>query len=159
MTDKTFTTCLWFDTEAEAAVSFYLSVFKNSSIGRTLHYDESNPGRAGTVLTVEFELEGQKFVALNGGPQFTFDEAVSFQVPCADQDEVDYYWSRLIEGGKSSACGWLKDRFGVSWQVVPIVLTDMLHDSDAEKARRVMATMMGMVKLDVARLAQAYNGN
>ncbi|WP_028934116.1 VOC family protein [Pseudonocardia spinosispora] len=153
MTDTAFTTCLWFDTQAEEAVGFYVSVFKNSSVGRVLRQ-----GEADTVLTVEFELNGQKFVALNGGPMFTFNEAVSFQIPCADQDEVDHYWSRLIDGGQASACGWLKDRFGVSWQVVPTQLIDMHHDPDPEKARRVMETMLTMVKLDIAPLVAAYEG-
>ncbi|MEQ8268057.1 MAG: VOC family protein [Parvibaculum sp.] len=150
--------CLWFDTQAEEAVDFYTSIFRNSKKGRVLHYGEEAPMKAGTVLTVEFEIEGEKFTALNGGPLFQFSEAVSFMVDCKSQKEVDYYWNGLLEGGREQQCGWLKDKFGVSWQIVPTVLIDMINDPDAEKARRVMQTMMQMVKLDIAKLEAAYAG-
>lgn len=158
MTSDGFTTCLWFDGQAEAAANHYVSIFKDSRLGRVHRYTEAGPGPAGTVLTVEFELNGQKFVALNGGPEFTFNEAVSFQIHCADQDEVDYYWSRLSEGGEEVACGWLKDRYGVSWQVVPTVLTDMISDPDPAKAKRATEAMLTMTKFDIAALQQAYAG-
>lgn len=158
MTEKAFTTCLWFDTEAEAAAHFYTSIFKDSKLGRISYYTEAGPGPAGSVMVVEFELNGQKFVGLNGGPQFTFNEAVSFQIPCADQDEVDYYWGRLAEGGKEIACGWVTDRYGLSWQVVPTVLTEMIGDPDQEKAARVTQAMLSMVKFDIAALRKAYAG-
>ncbi|MGH3815337.1 MAG: VOC family protein, partial [Pseudonocardiaceae bacterium] len=119
MTTDGFTTCLWFDGQAEEAANHYISIFKDSKLGRVGRYTEAGPGPAGTVLTVEFELNGQKFVALNGGPEFKFNEAISFQIFCADQDEVDYYWSKLSEGGEEVACGWLKDKYGLSWQVIP----------------------------------------
>jgi len=156
---------LWFEGEAEDAAKFYTSIFKDSKIGRILRYGEevakvSASGRpAGSVLTIEFEIEGQKFVALNGGPQFQFNESVSFVVNCEAQKEVDYYWEKLIaDGGQESACGWLKDKFGVSWQITPTVLIDMLHDKDAEKAERVMHAMLQMKKIDVAKLNAAYDG-
>src|SRR5215831_18619230 len=125
MTDQPFTICLWFDTEGEAAANYYASIFADSKIGRIARYTEAGPGPAGAVMTVEFELNGQKFLALNGGPQYTFTAAVSFVISCADQDEVDYYWSQLAEGGQEVACGWVTDRYGVSWQVVPAVLADL----------------------------------
>ncbi|SDN66063.1 VOC family protein [Actinacidiphila guanduensis] len=157
--DKQLTTCLWFDGQAEEAADFYLSVFKDSSRGRVGHYTEAGPGEPGSVLTVEFTLNGQRFVGLNGGPQFHFDEAISFQIPCADQEEVDYYWSRLTEGGgEEGPCGWLKDRFGVSWQVVPDALIEMAAGEDQEKAARAMAKMLTMHKLDIAELRRAYEG-
>jgi predicted 3-demethylubiquinone-9 3-methyltransferase (glyoxalase superfamily) len=147
---------LWFDTEAEEAAEFYVSVFPNSRITEVSHYGEAGPREAGTVLTVEFELDGQPFTALNGGPQFTFDEAVSFQIDCADQDEVDHYWDKLIEGGGAeSMCGWLKDRFGLSWQVVPRRLVELLADPDQDRSQRAMKAMLGMKKLDVAALEAA----
>jgi predicted 3-demethylubiquinone-9 3-methyltransferase (glyoxalase superfamily) len=156
---------LWFDDQAEKAVKFYTSIFKDSKIGRILRYGEevakvSASGQpAGSVLTIEFEIEGQKFVALNGGPQFQFNESVSFVVNCEAQKEVDYYWEKLIaDGGQESACGWLKDKFGVSWQITPTVLIDMLHDKDAEKAERVMHAMLQMKKIDIAELKAAYDG-
>ena len=154
---------LWFDQEAEEAVKFYTSIFKNSKIGRILRYDKQAAkasGRpAGSVLTVEFELVGQKFVALNGGPQFKFNESISFVVNCETQEEVDYYWQKLAaDGGQESQCGWLKDKFGVSWQITPSVLIDMLHDKDAEKAERVMNAMLQMQKIDIAKLRDAYAG-
>ena len=156
---------LWFDGEAEDAVKFYTSVFKNSKIGRILCYSEevakvSESGHpAGSVLTIEFDIDGQKFVALNGGPQFQFNESVSFVVNCETQKEVDCYWEKLIAGGgQESACGWLKDKFGVSWQITPTVLIDMLHDKDAEKAKRIMHAMLQMKKIDIAKLKAAYDG-
>ena len=158
MTSKAFTTCLWFDTEAEAAADFYTSIFKDSRLGRVDRYTQAGPEPAGAVMTVEFELNGQKFVALNGGPQFTFNEAISFQVFCADQDEVDYYWSRLSEGGREVSCGWLKDRYGLSWQVIPAVLMDMMRDPDPQKAKRAAEAMLTMTKLDIAALQKAYAG-
>ncbi len=158
MTDKAFTTCLWFDGQAEAAVNYYTSIFKDSKLGRVGRYTEAGPGPAGTIMAVEFELNGQKFVALNGGPQFTFNEAISFQIPCANQDEVDYYWSTLSEGGEEVACGWLKDRYGLSWQVIPTVLIDMISDPDPEKARRATEAMLTMTKFDIATLQKAHAG-
>ncbi|MER6070709.1 VOC family protein [Streptomyces sp. NPDC001852] len=157
MTTDGFVTCLWFDGQAEEAAEFYVSVFKNSSIGRIGRYTEAGPGPAGSVLVVEFTANGQKFVALNGGPQFTFNEAISFQIMCADQDEIDYYWTRLTEGGgEGGPCGWLKDRYGVSWQVVYDRMPDLLGDPDQEKAARTMKAMLAMGKLDVAALEKAY---
>lgn len=154
---------LWFDGDAEDAVKFYTSIFKNSKISRILHYGEevakvSESGRlAGSVLTIEFEIDGQKFVALNGGPQFQFNESVSFVVNCESQKEVDYYWEKLTAGGgQESACGWLKDKFGLSWQITPTVLIDMLHDKDAERAERVMHAMLQMKKINIAKLQAAY---
>jgi predicted 3-demethylubiquinone-9 3-methyltransferase (glyoxalase superfamily) len=158
MTGKAFTTCLWFDTEAEAAADFYTSIFKDSRLGRVDRYTEAGPEPAGAVMTVEFELNGQKFVALNGGPQFTFNEAISFQIFCADQDEVDYYWSRLSEGGREVSCGWLKDRYGLSWQVIPAVLMDMISDPDPQKAKRATEAMLTMTRFDIAALQKAYAG-
>ncbi|HEX3420321.1 MAG TPA: VOC family protein, partial [Candidatus Udaeobacter sp.] len=156
---------LWFSGEAEDAVKFYKSIFKNSKIGRILRYSDevakvSESGQtAGSVLTIEFEIDGQEFVALNGGPQFQFNESVSFVVNCESQKEVDYYWEKLITGGgQESACGWLKDKFGLSWQITPTVLIDMLHDKDAAKAARVMHAMLQMTKIDVAKLKAAYDG-
>jgi predicted 3-demethylubiquinone-9 3-methyltransferase (glyoxalase superfamily) len=159
MTSKGFTTCLWFDGQAEQAAEFYLSVFGDSSLGRIGRHTDASPGEAGSVLTVEFTLNGQRFLGLNGGPQFTFSEAVSFQIDCADQAEVDYYWSRLTEnGGQESRCGWVKDPFGVSWQVVPTVLGELLTSPDREKADRAMKAMLTMGKLDIAALRSAFDG-
>src|SRR5881628_3321115 len=154
---------LWFDQEAEVAVKFYTSIFKNSKIGRILRYDKQAAKASGrpavSVLTIEFELEGQKFVALNGGPQFKFNESVSFVVNCETQEEVDYFWKALTaNGGEESACGWLKDKFGLSWQITPIALIDMLHDPDREKSGRVMQAMLQMQKIDVKKLKAAYDG-
>jgi predicted 3-demethylubiquinone-9 3-methyltransferase (glyoxalase superfamily) len=147
---------LWFDTEGEDAAEFYVSVFPNSRIVDVQHYGEAGPRPAGSVMTVEFELEGQRFVALNGGPDFTFNEAISFEVECGDQDEIDGYWSALTEGGgQPGPCGWLKDKFGVSWQIVPTRLTELLADSDRAKAQRVMAAMLQMGKIDIAELERA----
>jgi predicted 3-demethylubiquinone-9 3-methyltransferase (glyoxalase superfamily) len=158
MSDKAFTTCLWFDTEGEAAAAFYTGIFKDSSIGRVARYTEAMPDRAGSVITVEFELNGQKFLALNGGPQYKFTPAISLMIPCQDQAEVDYYWSRLSDGGQEVACGWVTDRYGVSWQVFPTVMGDMMSDPDPEKVRRVTEAMMQMIKLDIAALEKAYAG-
>ena len=149
---------LWFDTQAEEAASFYVSVFKNSHIATVNRYPEGAPGPAGTVMTVEFELDGQRFVGINGGPQFTFDEAVSFQINCEDQAEVDYFWERLTEGGEESQCGWLKDKYGLSWQVVPQGMDEVFADSDPERAQRAMQAMLGMRKLDLAALQAAADG-
>jgi predicted 3-demethylubiquinone-9 3-methyltransferase (glyoxalase superfamily) len=158
MTDKAFITCLWFDTEGEAAANYYASIFKDSKIGRVSRYTEAGPGPAGSVQTVEFELNGQKFLALNGGPLYTFNEAVSVMVQCQDQAEVDYYWTRLSEGGSEVACGWLKDKYGLFWQIVPTALLDMIADPDPEKARRASEAMFTMKKLDIAALQRAYAG-
>ena len=155
---RTITPCLWFDTESEAAASFYTSVFPNSRIVDVSRYGSAGPRAEGTVMTVTFELDGQRFVALNGGPDFTFNEAISFQVDCADQDEVDAYWSKLSERGEQGPCGWLKDRFGVSWQIVPSVLPELLADPDREKAQRVMAAMLSMGKIEIDALEQAAAG-
>ena len=154
---------LWFDGQAEDAVNFYTSVFKNSKIGRILRYTEEvaeNSGRpVGSVLTIEFEIEGQKFVALNGGSLFKFNESVSFVVNCETQEKVDYFWRKLTaDGGEESQCGWLKDKFGLSWQVTPTVLIDMLHDKDPEKAERVMKAMLQMQKIEIPKLKAAYGG-
>jgi len=159
MTDQALTTCLWFDTEGEEAANFYTSIFKDSRIGGISRYNEAGPRPAGTVITVEFELNGQKFVALNGGPEFKFTEAISFQIPCAGQEEVDYYWDKLSEGGGESACGWLKDKYGLSWQVVPTVLVELLSDPDPAKAQRATQAMLSMGKLDVAALRKAHAGD
>jgi predicted 3-demethylubiquinone-9 3-methyltransferase (glyoxalase superfamily) len=158
MTTEGFTTCLWFDGQAEEAANHYMSIFKNSKLGRIGRYTEAGPGPAGSVLAVEFELNGQQFVGLNGGPQFTFNEAISFQIFCEDQEEIDYYWSRLSEDGEESVCGWLKDKYGVSWQVIPAGLVDMLGDPDPEKAKRTTEAMLAMSKLDIAALERAYAG-
>ena len=151
---------LWFDDKAEEAAKFYASIFKNSKIGKITRYDEEAAGPtgrpAGSVMTVEFELEGQEFVALNGGPMFKFTEAISFVVNCETQEEVDYFWSKLSAGGEESRCGWLKDKFGLSWQVVPTVLIEMLADKDAAKAKRVMHAMLQMDKIDIPTLKKAY---
>jgi predicted 3-demethylubiquinone-9 3-methyltransferase (glyoxalase superfamily) len=151
------TPCLWFDTQGEEAATFYVSVFPNSRIVRVSHYVEVGPGPAGSVMTVEFELDGRSFVALNGGPVFTFSEAVSLQIDCADQDEVDHYWSRLAEGGEEGPCGWLKDRYGLSWQVVPATLLRLASDPDPAKSQAVIRVMLGMKKLIVSELQAAYD--
>jgi predicted 3-demethylubiquinone-9 3-methyltransferase (glyoxalase superfamily) len=149
---------LWFDSQGLEAAEFYCSVFPNSKVTNVTHYTEAGPRPAGEVLTVEFVLDGQPFVAINGGPEFTFDEAVSFQIDCADQAEVDSYWEKLTEGGEESQCGWLKDRFGLSWQVVPDVMADLFNDDDPARANRVMQVMLGMKKLDVAAVEAAAKG-
>ena len=150
---------LWFDNQAEEAMNFYVSIFKNSKIGTVTRYGETGPGAKGSVMTASFTLDGQEFVALNGGPQFPFTEAVSFMVNCESQEEVDYYWEKLSAGGKEVQCGWLKDKFGLSWQIGPTESFDMISKGTPEQADRVMAAMMEMVKMDVAKLKQAYNGN
>jgi predicted 3-demethylubiquinone-9 3-methyltransferase (glyoxalase superfamily) len=156
------TPCLWFDGKAEEAAKFYVSIFKDSKIGNVTRYGkegyEIHGGKAGSVLTVDFEIEGQKFVALNGGPIFKFNEAISFQVRCETQKELDYYWEKLSEGGDEQAqqCGWLKDKYGVSWQITPIVLEKMLQDKDTKKSDRVMKALLRMRKLDITALMQAY---
>jgi predicted 3-demethylubiquinone-9 3-methyltransferase (glyoxalase superfamily) len=155
---KTITPCLWFDTDAEEAAEFYTSLFSNSRILDVVRYGSSGPGPEGRVMTVSFELDGREFLALNGGPQFRFTEAVSFQVPCADQDEVDKYWNALSEDGEEGQCGWVKDRFGLSWQVVPTVLPELLGGEDAAKSQRAMQAMLQMQKLDIAALQRAYDG-
>jgi predicted 3-demethylubiquinone-9 3-methyltransferase (glyoxalase superfamily) len=149
------TTNLWFDTESKEAAEFYVSVFPNSQIRNVSHYGEAGPRPAGTVLTVDFVLDGQRFTAINGGPEFTFDEAISLLIDCADQDEVDYYWTKLSEGGEEGPCGWLKDRYGLSWQVVPAALGELMGDPDKGRAQRAMRAMLGMKKLDVAALYAA----
>jgi len=149
------TPCLWFDTEAEDAADFYVSVFKNSQVVSVSRYGEAGPRAAGTVMTVDFELDGQAFIALNGGPEFPFTEAVSLQVDCETQEEVDRYWSVLSGGGEEGPCGWLKDRYGLSWQIIPVALTELLNDPDTAKAQRVMAAMLQMKKIDIAALEAA----
>jgi predicted 3-demethylubiquinone-9 3-methyltransferase (glyoxalase superfamily) len=154
---------LWFDSNAEEAVNFYASVFKNSKVGKVTRYDESSSKAAGrpegSVMTMEFELEGQNFVAINGGPHFKFTEAVSFVVDCGSQEEVDYFWEKLTaEGGQESQCGWLKDKYGLSWQITPRVLIEMIGDKDPQKAHRVMEAMLQMKKIDIATLKRAYDG-
>lgn len=149
---------LWFDTEAEEAARFYCEVFENSRILNVAHYTEAGPREAGSVMTVEFELDGQRFVGINGGPQFKFDEAVSFQINCEDQAEVDYFWEQLTEGGEESQCGWLKDRFGLSWQVVPKGMEEVFSDPDPKRAERAMEAMLKMGKLDIAALRAAADG-
>jgi predicted 3-demethylubiquinone-9 3-methyltransferase (glyoxalase superfamily) len=151
----TLTPCLWFDTQGEDAANHYCSIFPNSRIVDVTHYGPNTPGSEGSVMTVEFELDGQRFTALNGGPQFTFSEAISFQIPCADQAEVDHYSTRLTEGGEQGPCGWVKDKFGLSWQVIPDRLQELLADPDPDRANRAMQAMLGMQKLDIAELEKA----
>jgi predicted 3-demethylubiquinone-9 3-methyltransferase (glyoxalase superfamily) len=159
LTATKITPCLWFDTQAEEAAKFYASVFKNSKIGKISRYGkegfEVHGKKAGTVMTVEFELEGQNFLALNGGPHFKFNEAVSFQVPCETQEEIDHFWSELAKDGEEGRCGWLKDKFGLSWQVFPRALPEMLMDGNSETAQRVMRSMLQMRKIDIAALRRA----
>ena len=147
--------CLWFDGQAEPAARLYTEVFPNSTIDRITHYGPDTPGTEGAVLTVEFTLDGTRYIGLNGGPQFTFSEAISFQIMCADQAEVDHYWYRLSEGGYQDQCGWLKDRFGLSWQVVPTRLTELLQDPDPARANRAMQAMLTMRRIDIAALEAA----
>ena len=150
---------LWFDTQGQDAAEFYVSVFPNSEITDVTYYGEAGPGPAGGVLTVNFTLDGQPYTAINGGPQFTFDEAISLLVNCADQDEVDYYWEKLTEdGGQEVQCGWLKDKFGLSWQVVPGGMEEMLNDPDPERSKRAMEAMLAMKKLDLAAMKAAADG-
>jgi predicted 3-demethylubiquinone-9 3-methyltransferase (glyoxalase superfamily) len=151
---------LWYDSEAEEAANFYTSIFKNSRVIATTHYPKAAEAvsgkKAGTVMTVEFELDGERFLALNGGPDFKFNESVSFAVECEDQAEIDYFWGRLTAGGEESVCGWLKDRFGLSWQIVPKVLNEMMQDRDREKVEAVTATFLKMKKLEIEPLRRAY---
>ncbi|MGW1071860.1 VOC family protein [Streptomyces sp. NPDC002537] len=150
---------LWFDTEGKEAAEFYVSVFPNSEIKSVQHYGEAGPRPAGTVMTVEFVLDGQDFIAINGGPQFSFDEAISLLINCEGQEEVDYYWSKLSDGGEEGPCGWLKDRYGLSWQVVPAALPSLLGDADTARGQRAMKAMLGMKKIDLAALKAAADGN
>jgi len=149
---------LWFDTEAEEAAEFYTSLFDDSRIVNVTHYTEAGPRDAGMVMTVEFEIEGQRFIGINGGPEFRFDEAVSFEIECETQDEIDYFWEKLTDGGEESQCGWLRDRFGLSWQVVPKGMEEVFADDDPERASRAMKAMLGMRKLDLAALRAAADG-
>jgi predicted 3-demethylubiquinone-9 3-methyltransferase (glyoxalase superfamily) len=152
------TTFLWFDGNAEEAVNQYVSIFKNSKILNLAHYGDAGPGPKGSVMTVQFQLDGQEFIALNGGPQFKFTEAISLLVNCDTQAEVDELWRKLSAGGEEGPCGWLKDKFGLSWQIVPSALGKMMADKDPKKSRRVMEAMLQMKKMDIARLEQAYRG-
>ena len=149
--------CLWFDTEGEEAANFYTSIFENSRIVKVTRYGSAGPRPEGMVMTVNFELDGQEFIALNGGPQFTFDEAISFQVNCGSQDEVDELWTKLSDGGEEGPCGWLKDKYGVSWQIVPTVLDELIGDPDPERSQRAMKAMLGMRKIDIAELERAVD--
>jgi predicted 3-demethylubiquinone-9 3-methyltransferase (glyoxalase superfamily) len=149
---------LWFDDKAEEAVKFYTSVFKNSKVGTIARYGDAGPGPKGSVMTATFELEGLNFIALNAGPSYKFTPAISFVVNCESQEEVDYYWEKLAEGGKEVQCGWLEDKFGLSWQITPIILGQLLRDKDPVKSQRVMKAMMKMVKLDIKTLERAYKG-
>ncbi len=155
-TRQKITPFLWFDNTAEEAMHLYTSIFKNSQIVSVSRYGEAGPGQAGTVMTATFTLDGQEFMALNGGPEFKFTEAISFFVNCETQEEVDELWERLSEGGEKGQCGWLKDKFGVSWQIVPTALGELLGDKDPEKAKRVLEAMLQMHKIDIAKLKQAY---
>ena len=150
---------LWFDGKAEAAAKFYTSIFPKSKIRHVTRYGDAGPGPKGSVMTVEFQLDGQKFIALNGGPQFRFNESISFMVHCNTQAEVDRYWKKLTPGGEEVACGWLKDKYGLCWQIVPTVFFELVSSKDAAKSQRVMHAMMNMVKFDIAKLKQAYRGN
>jgi predicted 3-demethylubiquinone-9 3-methyltransferase (glyoxalase superfamily) len=158
------TACLWFDNQAEEAVQFYTSIFKNSRIGRITRYGkegyEIHGKPEGTVMTVEFEIDGQPFTALNGGPVFTFNEAISFQVNCETQEEVDYYWEKLSKGGdeKAQQCGWLKDTYGVSWQIIPKILSELVGDPDSEKSQKAMKAILQMKKIDIETIKRAYEG-
>ncbi len=152
------TTFLWFDTQAEEAALFYTTIFKNSKITNTSRYGKAGPMKEGSVMSVSFVLDGQEFIALNGGPDFKFTEAISLFVNCETQDEVDELWGRLTEGGEEVQCGWLKDKYGLSWQIVPLGLMDLLYSSDADKSRRATEAMFSMKKLDLAKIRQAYDG-
>ncbi len=152
------TTNLWFDTEAEEAAEFYTSLFENSRIVNVTRYTEAGPREAGMVMTVDFELDGQRFTGINGGPDFKFDEAISLLIDCKDQEEVDYFWEKLTEGGSESQCGWLKDRYGLSWQVVPTGMEELFADSDPKRAQRAMEAMLKMRKLDIEELRRAADG-
>ena len=151
----TITPNLWFDTESEEAAEFYVSVFPDSKITNVTHYGDAGPREAGMVLTVDFVLDGQQYTAINGGPEFPFSEAISLLINCADQDEVDYYWAKLSEGGEEGPCGWLKDRYGLSWQVCPVGMNEMLNDPDPARGQRAMAAMLSMQKIDLAALYDA----
>jgi predicted 3-demethylubiquinone-9 3-methyltransferase (glyoxalase superfamily) len=153
------TTCLWFDSQAEEAAEFYVSVFDGSKVLYVARYGEGGPGPAGQVMTVEFEIDGRRFTGLNGGPAFTFNESVSFVIDCSSQEEVDRYWSALTDGGSEGQCGWLKDKYGVSWQVMPSALGQLLGGPDPEGSQRAMQAMLGMRKLDIAELQAAYDGS
>jgi predicted 3-demethylubiquinone-9 3-methyltransferase (glyoxalase superfamily) len=149
---------LWFDDQAEEAMNHYLSIFKNSKAASVTRYGDAGPGPKGSVMTASFELEGQQFTALNGGPQFKFTEAISFVVNCETQEEVDALWDKLSEGGQTQQCGWLKDKFGLSWQILPSVLMELMKDPDPQKSQRVMEAVLPMTKIDIAKLRQAYDG-
>jgi predicted 3-demethylubiquinone-9 3-methyltransferase (glyoxalase superfamily) len=155
MSDSTITTCLWFDTEAEEAAELYCSLIPDSRVLDVSRYGEAGPGTPGTAMTVSFELDGKPYVALNGGPEFRFNEAVSLQISCRDQDEVDHYWTSLLVGGEESMCGWLKDRYGFSWQVIPTALHELLGDPDPDRAQRAMKAMLSMRKIDIESLRRA----
>lgn len=159
MTSKPFTTCLWFDNQGEEAAHYYTSIFKNSRLGSIHRYTAAGPRPEGSVATVQFELNGQNFLALNGGPEYSFTPAVSLVVECADQAEIDYYWERLTDGGMEVACGWLQDKYGLSWQIVPTVFLEMITDPDQEKVRRVTESMFTMKKFDLAAIERAYQGD
>lgn len=149
---------LWFDDNAEEAMNFYTSIFEDSAIIAVSRYSDAGPGPVGTVMVGKFRIEGQEFIALNGGPQFSFSQAISFVVDCKTQEEVDYYWERLSEGGEPQMCGWLKDRFGLSWQIVPSALGELMSDPDVERSKRVMQAMLNMTKIDIEGLRSAYDG-
>lgn len=155
---RKITPFLWFDNQAEEAMNFYVSLFKNSKTGAITRYGEGAPGPKGTVMTATFQLDGQDFMALNGGPLFKFTEAISFFVNCETQEEVDEFWERLSAGGEPGRCGWLKDKYGLSWQIIPTALGEMLQDEDGEKSKRIMQAMLQMNKLDIAGLKRAYEG-
>jgi predicted 3-demethylubiquinone-9 3-methyltransferase (glyoxalase superfamily) len=157
-TAQKITPFLWFENQAEEAANFYTSIFKNSNVGNISRYGEAGPGPKGSAMTVDFQIEGQEFIALNGGPHFKFNEAISFVVNCQTQQEVDEFWEKLSDGGQKSQCGWLKDKYGLSWQIVPTILTKLMLDKDPEKAGRVMKAMLQMTKIDIAKLQQAYAG-
>jgi predicted 3-demethylubiquinone-9 3-methyltransferase (glyoxalase superfamily) len=158
MQKQKITPFLWYDDNAEEAVNFYVSIFKNSRIKDVSRYGEAGPGKAGTVMTITFELEGQEFIALNGGPHFKFTEAISLSVDCQTQEEVDEFWEKLSAGGEKGPCGWLKDKYGLSWQIDPGILGELLRDSDPSKSNRVMQAMLKMNKIDIAALRRAYEG-
>ena len=158
MSTRLITPFLWFDQQAEEAAAFYTSIFPNSNITKVVRYGEAGPGPAGSAMTVAFELDGQSFVALNGGPHLKFSEAISFVVNCQTQQQVDTYWEKLSAGGTEVQCGWLKDKFGLSWQIVPTTLPELLSDPDPQKSQRVMKAMLSMKKIDVAALRKAYQG-
>jgi predicted 3-demethylubiquinone-9 3-methyltransferase (glyoxalase superfamily) len=150
---------LWFDNQAEEAMNFYVSIFENSKAGNVTRYGAAGPGPKGSVMTASFELEGQQFTALNGGPHFKFTEAISFVVSCKTQEEVDELWEKLSEGGQTQQCGWLKDKFGLSWQIIPSALIELMSDPDPEKSQRVTEAMLQMTKIEIAKLRQAYEGS